>query len=202
MNSPQNQGGLPPKIWFECWNIMPHTHQEDVKRFPITSWGFLEKARWLPSSSKNKLEKAGEIHVLERSTWLHLLNIIKIWSFLVFRICSQVEGSSRGFGLPTGAKGKNTCTFLSVCPGVVCPGVEQKVKKGRVRLKSCQQPNIFKKGITLLQKPLIYISNSSSYLDNGEKLFLTPSKMLLWTQQIIFKFRSSLKGDKITSFHS
>ena len=78
VNSPQNQGGLPPKIWFECWNIMPHTHQEDVKRFPITWWGFLEKARCLPSSSKNKLEKAGKIHVLERSTWLHLLNIIKI----------------------------------------------------------------------------------------------------------------------------
>lgn len=60
VNSPQNQGGLPPKIWFECRNIMPHTHQENMKRFTITSWGFLEKARWLPRSSKNKLEKAGE----------------------------------------------------------------------------------------------------------------------------------------------
>ena len=81
VNSPQNRGGLPPKSWFECWNIMPHTHQ-DAKKFTIASWGLLEKARWLPTSSKNKLEKSGEIHVLEHSTWLHLLNIKKIWSFL------------------------------------------------------------------------------------------------------------------------
>ena len=33
----------------------------------------------------------------------------------------------------------------------LCEAEEQKVKKGRVRLKSCQQPNIFKKGITLLK---------------------------------------------------
>ena len=43
---------------------------------------------------------------------------------------SQDDGSSTGFDLPTDAKGKNTCSFLSVHPGV-----EQKVKKGTVRLK-------------------------------------------------------------------
>lgn len=51
----------------------------------------------------------------------------------------------------------------------------RKGKKGRARLKSCQQPNIKEKEKepdTSLQRPSIYINcSSSSYLDGGEKPF-------------------------------
>lgn len=135
VNSPQNQGGLLPKIWFECRNI----HIKKIWKGLLSCHeAFWRKQGGSQATLKISLKKQEKIHALERSTWLHLLNIIEIWSFLVFWRCSQDEGSSTGFDLPIDAKGKNTCSFSSVHPGV-----EQKVKKGTVRLKSGQQPSIF-----------------------------------------------------------
>lgn len=86
MNGPQDGGGiqgrLPPKA---SRLIMPHTHQEDTKRFISTSWGFLEKAKWPPSNSKHGLKKQGKSHMLEPSAWQNLLDIIKTLESWYFR---------------------------------------------------------------------------------------------------------------------
>lgn len=47
---PQRQDGSPPQFWFSCWFrcVIPHMHQEYMKKLWLVEWDFLGRAGQAP----------------------------------------------------------------------------------------------------------------------------------------------------------
>lgn len=104
------QDGPPPRLWLACQEWWRHTCAKGViiKGFLFVQWGFLGRAGWLPSTSKNGLREQ------EQESWL---------GFLWWSGGAGVRVSMHGLNFPWVPK-EGVLGFLISFPGCGEEGAE------------------------------------------------------------------------------